>query len=112
MTRFLITAFLSAVLSFAAWANDASRTIEMKVDGLVCAFCAQGISKKLGKMDATSDVLVNLENGLVAVSLKPGKDVKDEDLRSTLTEAGYTLQSIERTSETFEEIRTRLKSKP
>lgn len=83
----------------------------MKVDGLVCAFCAQGISKKLGKMDATSDVLVNLENVLVAVALKPGKDVKDEDLRSTLTEAGYTLQSIERTSETFEEIRTRLKSK-
>ncbi|WP_341921529.1 heavy-metal-associated domain-containing protein [Hydrocarboniphaga effusa] len=112
MIRFLITAVLSAVLSVAAWANDAPRTVEMKVDGLVCAFCAQGISKKLGKMEATSDVLVNLENGVVAIALKPGKDVNDQDLRDTLTEAGYSLKSIERTSETLEEIRARLRSKP
>jgi copper chaperone CopZ len=112
MFRFLFTALLSAVLSFSALAIDEPRTIEMKVDGLVCAFCAQGISKKLGKMDATADVLVSLENGLVAVALKPGKDLSDQVLRDTLTDAGYLLKTIDRKSETLADLRARLESKP
>lgn len=112
MIRFLFAALLSAILSFSVWANDEPRTIEMKVDGLVCAFCAQGISKKLGKMDATADVLVSLENGLVAVALQPGKDVDDQVLRDTLTDAGYSLKTIERKSETLADVRARHGSKP
>lgn len=112
MTRFLFTTLLSALLSFSAKANDEPRAIEMKVDGLVCAFCAQGITKKLGKMDATSDVLVSLENGVVAVALKPGKDLDDQTLRNTLTDAGYSLKSIERKSETLADVRARLGTTP
>ena len=39
----------------------------MKVYGLVCGFCAQGIEKTLRKNPATADVVVSLENKLVAV---------------------------------------------
>ncbi len=112
MIRILIAALLWAGLGFTVQATEEPRAIEMKVDGLVCAFCAQGISKKLERMDATADVLVSLENGLVAVALKPGMDLKDEDLRSALTDAGYSLRSIERRSETLAEIRARLASAP
>lgn len=112
MIRFLLVALLTVSVNFTSSASDAVRTIEMKVDGLVCAFCAQGISKKLGKMEATDDVLVSLENGLVAVALKPGKDVNDQDLRDTLTDAGYSLRSIERTSETLADVRARLAGAP
>lgn len=92
--------------------EDAARTIEMQVDGLVCAFCAQGISKKLGQLPATADVLVSLESGLVAVALKPGGDIGDDTLRSTLTEAGYSVKRIERKTESLEAVRTRLKAQP
>ncbi|HSW11478.1 MAG TPA: heavy-metal-associated domain-containing protein [Solimonas sp.] len=112
MIRTLTAALLAALLSFSALAQDAPRTIQLHVDGLVCAFCAQGISKKLGKMDATAEVLVSLENGLVAVALKPGQDLADQTLRETLTEAGYSVTTIERKAETLDEVRARLKAKP
>ncbi len=112
MIRNLTAALFAALLSFTALAQDAPRSIEMKVDGLVCAFCAQGISKKLGKFDATAEVFVSLENGLVAVALKPGQDLPDPLLRETLTEAGYSVQAIERKAGTLDELRARLKVKP
>lgn len=111
MYRLLITTVFSLFLSLAAAAAEPPKVIEMKVDGLVCAFCAQGISKKLGKMDATADVLVNLEKGFVAVALKPGQDLSDEALKQTITEAGYSLKSVERKTETLDEVRARLGGK-
>ncbi|PPE75730.1 hypothetical protein C3942_02220 [Solimonas fluminis] len=112
MIRYLAAALVAALLSFTALAQDAPRTIEMKVDGLVCAFCAQGISKKLGRMEATQEVLVNLEKGVVAVALKPGQDLSDEALRGVLTEAGYSVQGIQRSAETLDTLRARLKAAP
>lgn len=110
MIRNLLAALLAASLSFAAVAAEAPRTIEMQVDGLVCAFCAQGISKTLGKMPATQEVLVSLESGLVAVALKPGLDLADADLRSSLTEAGYSVKAIVRKDESLDAVRARLKA--
>lgn len=83
-------------------------TIEMDVDGLVCAFCAQGIEKKLRKQDATADVLVSLEHKLVAVALKPDQDISDATLKDLLTEAGYTLRNVRRTAEPLDAIRKRV----
>jgi copper chaperone CopZ len=81
----------------------------MKVNGLVCAFCAQGIEKQLRKFPATDDVVVSLEQRLVAVSLKDGQDIPDKELRTALTNAGYTVKAIERTQTPIAEVRERLK---
>lgn len=85
-------------------------TIQMTVNGLVCAFCAQGIEKKLRKFPATGDVVVNLEHRLVAVGLKDGQDIPDEALRKALTDAGYTVKTIERTDTPIAEVRSRLEA--
>jgi copper chaperone CopZ len=88
-------------------------TIEMNVNGLVCAFCAQGIEKQLRKFPATADVVVSLEQKLVAVALKDGQDIPDAELRRALTNAGYTVKSIERTQTPIADVREHLKqSKP
>jgi copper chaperone CopZ len=84
-------------------------TIEMKVNGLVCAFCAQGIEKIMRKNPATADVLVSLEDKLVAIETKEGLDIGDEELRKALTDSGYDVKSIERTQTPLAEIRERLK---
>jgi copper chaperone CopZ len=97
------------LMLLAASASSTAATIEMTVNGLVCAFCAQGIEKKLKKFPATAEVVVNLEHRLVAVSLKDGQDIADADLRKALTDAGYTVKSIERTDIPIAEVRTRLK---
>jgi mercuric ion binding protein len=99
---FAVCATLFATPVFAA-------TIEMTVNGLVCGFCAQGIEKTLRKNPATADVLVSLENRLVAVATKDGQDISDADLRSALTNAGYDVKAIERTQNSMSDLRGKLK---
>ena len=85
-------------------------TIEMKVNGLVCGFCAQGIEKSLRQNPATADVFVSLENRLVAVSTREGQDIADEELRRALTDSGYDVKSIVRSATPIAEIRARVKA--
>ena len=92
-----------------ASASAQATTIEMNVNGLVCAFCAQGIEKQLRKFPATADVIVSLEQKLVAVALKGGQDIPDAELRRALTNAGYTVKAIQRTETPIVELRGRLK---
>ena len=84
-------------------------TIEMKVYGLVCGFCAQGIEKTLRKNPATADVVVSLEDKLVAVATRDGADISDAELTRALTDSGYDVKGISRTQRSLEQIRAQLK---
>lgn len=85
-------------------------TIEMTVNGLVCGFCAQGIEKTLRKNPATADVLVSLENRLVAITTKEGTDIPDTELQKALTNAGYDVKAIQRTDNSIDTLRSRFKA--
>jgi copper chaperone CopZ len=104
MKQILLTTLLAA-LSLTAAAD----TIEMKVYGLVCGFCAQGIEKTLRKNPATEDVVVSLEDKLVAVATRPGQDIPDAELTQALTDAGYDVKGISRTQRSMADIRAALK---
>jgi copper chaperone CopZ len=104
----LLPRVLISVLLLAG-ASAQAGTIEMNVNGLVCAFCAQGIEKQLRKFPATADVIVSLEHKLVAVALKDGQDIPDTELRRALTNAGYTVKAIQRTETPLAEVRERLR---
>ncbi|GAA5068914.1 heavy-metal-associated domain-containing protein [Lysobacter panacisoli] len=103
--KLLVAAALLAVSSLAS-----ARTIEMDVNGLVCAFCAQGIEKSLKAFPATEAVFVSLEHRIVAVHLKDGSDIDDDALRKAITDAGYTVVAIRRTDESLDAIRQRVKA--
>jgi copper chaperone CopZ len=103
----ILKAIIVALALSAATVSTAA-TIEMDVNGLVCAFCAQGIEKKLRAFPATSDVVVSLEERLVAVSTKDGEDIPDDELRRALTDAGYTVNGIRRADESLDAVRKRL----
>ena len=105
--KFLPAVLISLLLL--ASASVQAATIEMNVNGLVCAFCAQGIEKQLRKFPATAEVIVSLEHKLVAVALKDGQDIPDTELRRALTNAGYTVKAIQRTETPLAELRERLK---
>jgi copper chaperone CopZ len=87
-----------------------AKTIEMEVNGLVCAFCAQGIEKTMRGNPATHDVVVSLKDKLVAIELKDGKDIDDAELKKSITNAGYTLIKIKRSETAIADIRKRVKS--
>lgn len=99
----MLFAALIAVTSVAS-----AKTIEMDVNGLVCAFCAQGIEKTLKGFPATAGVFVSLEHRVVAVQLKDGEDINDASLTRAITDAGYKLVAIHRTDETLDAIRSRV----
>ena len=101
---------LMSVLLAATTAAPA-RSVEMEVNGLVCAFCAQGIQKAIRKLPATQDVFVSLEHRIVAVQLKDGQDIPDEQLRGAVTDAGYATVRIERSDATLDAIRARVEAK-
>ena len=107
MNRFkcLLFGLLMGVSSLAS-----AKTIEMDVNGLVCAFCAQGIEKTLKGFPATEAVFVSLEHRIVAVQLKDGTDIDDATLRKAITDSGYTIVAIRRTDEPVDAIRRRVKA--
>ena len=102
LKHFLFAALLAA--SSAAFA----KTVEMDVNGLVCAFCAQGIEKTLRGFPATADVYVSLENRIVAIELVDGTDIDDATLRRAITDAGYTVVAVRRGDGKLQAIRDRV----
>lgn len=100
----LATATLVLGATLAAPALDA-RSLRIEVNGLVCAFCADGITRTFKKEDAAAEVFVSLEDKLVAVQLKDGADITDAAATQLLTDAGYTVVGIQRTDATVAEIK-------
>jgi copper chaperone CopZ len=98
---------LSVSLLLAGVSANAT-TIEMKVHGLVCGYCAQGVEKSLRKYPATREVVVSLENKLVVVSTNKDQDISDEELTKAITDAGYSLQGIKRTARSMDEVRSQV----
>ena len=99
-----------ALMGFTSIAT--AKTIEMDVNGLVCAFCAQGIEKSLKGFPATAHVFVSLENRIVAVELKDGKDIPDASLTKAITDSGFAVVAIRRTDTPLEAIRSRVSGSP
>jgi copper chaperone CopZ len=104
--RFILLALL-ATGSIAVQAD----TINAKVNGMVCAFCAQGIEKKLRANAATQDVFVSLENKIVAIALKPGQAMTDDTVKQVITDAGYSVTNIAHSEESLDAIRSAMKKK-
>jgi mercuric ion binding protein len=103
MRNSIVFAAIAMVMS----ASVNAGTIEVKVNGLVCGFCAQGIEKILRKNPATADVVVSLEDRLVAVATKEGQGISDADIKKALADSGYEVKAIERTETPIAEIRAR-----
>lgn len=100
---------LCVLLSAPVFAGQDTRSIRAEVNGLVCAFCAQGIQAALSREPAAKEVFVSLQDRLVAVELEPGLDLSDEQLTQLLEQAGYDVVSIERGDESIAAIRDSLR---
>ena len=99
-----VAAALSAQVSFAD-------TLKIKVDGMVCGFCASSIEKKMRAEKATADVFVSLANKIVAVSEKPGQKLDEAKLRAGIADSGYEVKAIERVTASIADIRAETKAK-
>jgi copper chaperone CopZ len=102
--------FVSTILLLLLSTPGRAETIEVTVNGLVCGFCAQGIEKRLRKFPATAEVLVSLEQRLVAVALQPDTDISDATLTEALEGAGYAVKAIRRTGTPIATLREQVRA--
>jgi cation transport ATPase len=89
--------------------TPAPSTIKAEVNGMVCAFCAQGIEKKMKAMPQAKDVLVNLDKRLVAVEMKPGQTVSHDKIKAAIADSGYDVVRIETVPTSVKDLKAQLK---
>ena len=92
-------------------AEPVDQIIVVRVEGMVCAFCAQGIDRSLSKVESVDGILINLKHSLVAVSEEKGFTVSDEDLKAIITDAGFSVVSLERRDGTLQALRKEFEEK-
>ncbi|PPD52635.1 MAG: heavy metal transporter [Methylotenera sp.] len=109
MKKLLLSTLVAATLF--SQAAMATQTIKANVNGMVCAFCAQGIEKKMRALSQTKDVYVNLKQRIVAVELKDSQALSNEKVKAIIKDAGYDVTSIEISEHPVAHIKAELESK-
>lgn len=113
----LITTKSIAVSAIFIWATGtfnvvfAAESIKATVNGMVCAFCAQGIEKSLLKMPETKAVFVDLKKKVVAVEAKDGQTLDGKKISAEIKDAGYDVVKLETVALSVDDIKATLKAK-
>lgn len=68
----------------------------IKVNGLVCDFCVQALTKTFKKRVEVRDFAVDLDAREVRIGFKAGQSIDDATLRKLITDAGYNVVGIAR----------------
>ena len=85
----LVSALLVAA---SAWAAGTEYVI--RVDGLVCPYCAYGVEKKLNKIKGVEHVDVDLQQGIVTVDVDKGVKLTPKQMKRLFRDAGFTYRSM------------------
>ena len=73
-----------------------NEVLSISVNGLVCDFCARSIEKLFSKKESVKSINVNLEEMLITISLKKGKNLNDDIITKVITDSGYDIREIRR----------------
>ncbi len=70
--------------------------VDVKVNGLVCDFCARSLEKVFKKQKDVSGIQVNLDAAKVIIEMKPGKMLDDATYKKLITNSGYNVVAIQK----------------
>ncbi len=91
------TVALAMLLASPLAAAPYAETVTVKVNGLVCDFCARSIEAMMKKRTDVAGVHVDLDKGEVHLAMKPGATLDDPALKKLIVESGYSVTAIART---------------
>ena len=101
---------VTLAIAMAALPAFSANSVKATVNGMVCAFCAQGIEKSISKMDATKAVFVDLKAKVVLVEAKEGKALDQKAIEAAIVDAGYDVVKMEPSTQSVDEIKAAAKS--
>ncbi|MDR7307679.1 heavy-metal-associated domain-containing protein [Rhodoferax saidenbachensis] len=111
MTKITLSLALAVALVQTALPAFATTSVKVTVNGMVCAFCAQGIEKRISKMGATKEVFVDLKKKTVAIEAKEGQTLDDKAIAAEIVDSGYDVVKMETVPQSVAEIRAELKGR-
>lgn len=94
MNRIIL--FVLMLSGFCATASVSHSAAQVKVNGMVCGFCAQGLSKKFLSEASVKNIIVDLDSKTVTIDFKDGKTLNNEQIETIITDSGFTMDQIER----------------
>lgn len=89
-TIVFLTALLLPTLAYA------DEVIAIRVNGMVCDFCARAVEQVFDERDEVKSVKVDLSKKMVTVTVDQPGALEDQELRELIKDAGYDLVEIER----------------
>lgn len=93
-TIFTIITIFTSSLAFSA--KECKGNINVKVNGLVCDFCARALEKVFGKREEVSNIKVDLDNGYININLNEGKTINEATIKQLVTDSGYNVTAIDK----------------
>ncbi len=87
--------FLTGVLLMMSVSSFAEE-INVKVNGMVCSMCAQGIQKKFKTLPEVKSLDVDMDKKVVKIISQDNTKLSDEIITNLIKEAGYHVERIER----------------
>jgi mercuric ion binding protein len=100
--------FIATLLALFLSPAFAATSMKATVNGMVCAFCAQGIEKRISKMPATKAVYVDLKKKTVVVEPKDGMTLDQKAIIEEVKDAGYDIVKVESVAKSVAEIKAEL----
>lgn len=73
-----------------------NQILKISVNGLVCDFCARSIEKLFSKKESVESINVDLENMLITIYLKKGKNINNTTVTQLIKDSGYDVTEINR----------------
>ena len=69
-----------------------SKELNLTIEGMTCGHCAMSVTKELSRLEGASEVAVDAQGG--KATLKVDDSVDQAALEAAVSEAGYTLVSV------------------
>lgn len=91
----ILSVFILVIFSFIGSAL-ADNKANLKVSGVVCSFCAQGITKSFMATKKVANVEVDLDSQKVLLTFLEDEEMSDKEIEEVLLASGYNLLSINR----------------
>ena len=93
--NFLISGLIILILMiFIRLASAEPAKVQVKLDGLVCTFCAYSLEKKLKRLEAVEDLKILVNAGLAELTIKEGKSVDIDGIKKAVKDGGFTPREI------------------
>ena len=93
MKKLMVALLLTAAPVAAA---PTPELVTVKVNGLVCDFCARSIEAMMKKRADVTGVHVDLDKGEVHLKLKADATLDDRTLTKLITDSGYNVTGVDR----------------